>query len=354
MCLSNTLSVDISLYVSCTGRLRNQDIYILVTSLHLSLQMHVHLKSMDGLQSELQSRIHKPKPTRLPSNGMSSTIDLTSDDREMPPSDRLDDRRTDNFRFTTSPTLDNGSQQRNDDFSRFAQLGVSKRYDPTKSAEYRFNGKQGVEIMDIDSRGDNFRFSDKRLDEHDQQRTDNFRHSGDRHESQRQDFRFNDKNANDRLQDQQPENYRLSEENLIVRAMMSRDQQNLVPSNPSSTNLSLSSNDTQIRGQEVNSRSNVNLPDSSRSRNGRLNFPPPMMPFDSQRMDFFQRPPLGSQSPRANSFINDIQQFNKLNAHGSLPSASLPSTQRPTFDHMPQATNHISSSSSSFANQQPI
>jgi hypothetical protein len=30
-----------------------------------------------------------------------------------------------------------------------AQLGVSKRYDPTKSAEYRFNGKQGVEIMEI-------------------------------------------------------------------------------------------------------------------------------------------------------------------------------------------------------------
>lgn len=316
--------------------------------------MHVHLKCMDGLQSELQSRIHKPKPTRLPSNGMSSTIDLTSDDREMPPSDRLDERRTDNFRFTASPTLDNGSQPRNDDFSRFSQLGVSKRYDPTKSAEYRFNGKQGVESMDIDSRGDNFRFSDKRLDDRDQQRTDNFRHSGDRHESQRQDFRFTDKNANDRLQDQQPENYRLSEENLIVRAMMSRDQQNLVPSNPSSTNLSLSSNDTQIRGQEVNSRSNVNLPDSSRSRNGRLNFPPPMMPFDSQRMDFFQRPPLGSQSPRANSFINDIQQFNKLNAHGSLPSASLPSTHRPTFDHMPQATNHISSSSTSFANQQPI
>jgi hypothetical protein len=56
--------------------------------------------------------------------------------------------------------------------------------------------------MDITSRGDNFRFSDKHLDERDQQRTDTFRHSGDRHESQRQDFRFNDKNGNDRLQHQ--------------------------------------------------------------------------------------------------------------------------------------------------------
>lgn len=305
------------------------------------LKMHVHLKPMDGLQSDLHSRIHKPKPTRLPSNGMSSTIDLTADDRDLPSDDRLDDRRGDNFRFSTSPPLDNGGPQRNDDFTRFAQLAVSKRFDQPKGTDFRFNGKQGLEAMDIDSRGDNFRFSNKRIDDRDQPRADNFRHTADR-----ADFRFTDKSANDRLQDQQPENYRLSEENLIVRAMMSRDQQNL--SNPPNASLSLSSNDTQIRGQEVNNRSNVNIPD--RSRNGRLNFPA-MMPFDTPRMDFFQRPPLGSQSPRANSFMNDIQQFNKLNAHSSLPSAS---TQRSTFDHLPQATNHISSSSSSFTNQQPM
>jgi hypothetical protein len=32
MWLSNTLSVDISLYVSCTVRLRNQDIYIYISN----------------------------------------------------------------------------------------------------------------------------------------------------------------------------------------------------------------------------------------------------------------------------------------------------------------------------------
>ncbi|CAC5410549.1 ZNF362_384 [Mytilus coruscus] len=310
------------------------------------LKMHVHLKAIDGVQSDLINRIHKPKPTRLPSNGMSGTIDLTSEERDVNSGDRMDDRRADNFRFTNSPPLDRALHQRNDEVARFAHLAVAKRFDQTKTNEFRFNNK-GAEGMEIDNRGDNYRFSDKRLDERDLHRADNFRQSADRLDTQRADFRFPDKNANDRLQDQQPENYRLSEENLIVRAMMSRDQQNLVSSNTSS----LSPADTQIRGQEVNNRSNVNLADNSRNRNGRLSFPP-MMPFDSPRVDFFQRPPLGSQSPRANSFINDIQQFNKLNGHGSLPSNH--SSQRSTFDHMPQATNHISSSSSSFVSQQPM
>lgn len=306
--------------------------------------MHVHLKPIEGVQADLHNRIHKPKPTRLPSNGLSPTIDLT-EDREA----ANDERRGDTFRFTNSPPLDTRAlRQRNDDFARFAHLAVAKGFDQTKPNDFRFNKQDSV--LDMDTRNDNFRFNDKRMDDHSQPRADNYRSPNEAHQ---QDFRFPDKTTADRLQqDQQPENYRLSEDNLIVRAMMSRDQQNLGSSNPTNGSLGLPSPDSQIRGQEVN-RSNVNLSDNSRNRNGRLNFPP-VMPFDSPRVDFFQRPPLGSQSPRANSLFNEIQQFNKINAHSSIQAANNSSAQRSTFDHMTQATNHISSSSASFVNQQTM